>query len=137
MPFQSSIALCLLAFGLLILPANAQTAQATTLEEKERSAWKTLHVWSVTTLSLATAADIASSFKFSSDGQKEANPLLRSATRAYGKRGVAIEAGLLGGSLILQHYLVRKHPRLRVPFTIGNYALTGFQAFSVAHNVKY
>jgi hypothetical protein len=135
MRFQSVIPIALLAFGI------SSTGRAQSLEaspgSKWGSKWNDPYRWSVAAVSVATAADMASSFKFSSDGQKEANPFLKSPNGLYGAKGAAIEAGMVGGSLILQHYLVRKHPRLRVPLMVGNYALAGFQAFNVAHNVRY
>ena len=99
--------------------------------------WRKTYQWSVAALGAATAADMASSFKFSHDGQREANTFLQSSNGAYGAKGAALEAGLVGASLLVQHYLVKRHPGLRVPFAISNYAFAGFQVFNVRHNLNY
>ena len=97
---------------------------------------KTYH-WSVVALSAATAADMASSFKFSHDGQREANSFLASGNGGYGAKGAAIEAGVVGASLLVQHYLVKRHPGLQLPLAIANYAFAGFQVFNVRRNLNY
>ena len=107
-------------------------------ERSERAMkWRKTYQWSVAALGAATAADMASSFKFSRDGQREANSFLQSRNGGYGARGAALEAGIVGASLLVQHYLVKRHGGLRVPFAISNYAFAGFQAFNVRHNVNY
>jgi hypothetical protein len=125
----------LLILALTLAPAAH--AQSASTPEPLLNNWKDPYRWSIAAVSLATAADVASSLKFSADGQREANPLLRNSNGAYSAKSVAIEAGALGGTLVLQHYLIRKHPGLRMPFLISNYALAGFQVFNVARNVKY
>ena len=99
--------------------------------------WRKTYQWSVVAMGAATAADMASSFKFSRDGQREANSLLASGNGGYGTKGAAIEAGLVGASLVMQHYLVKRHPGLRVPLAVANYAVAGFQVFNVRHNLNY
>lgn len=99
--------------------------------------WRKTYRWSVVALGAATAADMASSFKFSHDGQREANSFLASGNGGYGTKGAAIEAGMVGASLLVQHYLVKRHPGLRVPLAITNYAVAGFQVFNVRHNLNY
>ena len=103
----------------------------------KRLKWHKTYQWSVAGLGAATAADMASSFKFSHDGQREANSFLQSGNGGYGAKGAAMEAGIVGASLLMQHYLVKRHPGLRVPFAISNFALAGFQAFNVRHNLNY
>ena len=103
---------------------------------QESPKWRRTYNLSVMTLGAATAADMASSFKFSHDGQREANSFL-SSNGAYGAKGAAIEAGVVGASLLLQHYLIKRHPGLRVPFAISNFAISGVQAFNIRHNVNY
>jgi hypothetical protein len=92
---------------------------------------------SVVALGAATAADMASSLKFTADGQHEANGLLANSSGGYGSKGALIEAGFVGGSLLLQHFLIKGHPGLRLPFTISNFVISGFQAWNVHHNVSY
>ena len=99
--------------------------------------WRKTYRWSVVALGAATAADMASSFKFSHDGQKEANSFLQSGNGGYGAKGAALEAGVVGASLLVQHYLVKRHPGLHVPLAIANYAFAGFQIFNVRHNLNY
>jgi hypothetical protein len=93
--------------------------------------------WSVAAIGAATAADIASSLKFTSDGQREANGFLSNRNGGYGAKGAVLEAGIVGASLLVQHYVVKNHPGLRVPFAISNFALAGFQVWNVHHNVSY
>lgn len=99
--------------------------------------WKRTYAWSNMALSAGVAADIASSLKFSTDGQKEANALLRGSSGGFGSKGAVIEAGAIGASLLLQHYVIRRHPELRLPLAIVNFGLAGFQAWNVKHNVSY
>ena len=99
--------------------------------------WRRTYNLSVIALGAATAADMASSFKFSHDGQRERNAFLASSNGAYGIKGAAIEAGVVGASLLAQHYFVKRHPGLRIPFAISNYAIAGFQVFNVRHNTNY
>lgn len=105
--------------------------------DDDAAKWRRAYNWSVATLGAATAADVASSFKFSRDGQREANSLLASGGGRYGAKGAAIEAGVVGASLLMQRYLVKHHPGLRLPLAISNFAFAGFQAFNVRHNVNY
>lgn len=99
--------------------------------------WGKTYRWSTVVLGAATAADMASSFKFSHDGQREANSFLQSGNGGYGMKGAALEAGVVGASLLVQHYLVKRHPRLRLPLAVANYAFAGFQILNVRHNLNY
>ncbi len=96
-----------------------------------------VYTLSVVMLGAATAADMASSWKFSRDGYRESNGLLANGNGGYGTKGAAIEAGVIGASLLVQHYLVKRHPSLRLPLAISNFAVAGFQGFNVRHNVNY
>ena len=136
------------SFLILTLGTAAVTAQNlesisigslanSTVATNQSVKWRKTYQWSVAALSAATAADMASSFKFSRDGQREANAFLRSGNGGFGTKGAAIEAGAVGASLLLQHYLVKRHPGLRVPLAISNYAFAGFQIFNVRHNLNY
>lgn len=89
--------------------------------------WARAYAWSTSAVSGATAADMASSFRFTHDGQREANGFLAGSGGGYGMKGAMIQSGLTGGSLILQRLLIRKHPGLRIPFQIMN----------VRHNLDY
>lgn len=115
--------------------AAATTNTSTSVERSDR--WRKTYQWSVVAMGAATAADMASSFKFSRDGQREANSFLASGNGGYGTKGAAIEAGMVGASLLMQHYLVKRHPGLRVPLAVANYAVAGFQVFNVRHNLSY
>ena len=138
MNFGLKLTLIALALATVTFGENVGSTAVSEPEGTHRlNTWKDPYRWSVASVSLVTAADLASSLKFSSDGQREANPLLRSANGGYSGKGAAIEAGVVGGSLLLQHFLVAKHPKLKVPFLIGNYALAGFQVFNIKHNLSY
>jgi hypothetical protein len=115
----------------------ANTPQPVVREIPENTKWKKAYRLSVFALGAATAADMASSFKFSHDGQREGNAFLASSNGAYGMKGAMLEAGAVGASLLVQHFLVKKYPNLRVPLAISNFAIAGFQAFNVRHNVNY
>jgi hypothetical protein len=93
--------------------------------------------WSIVALGAATASDIASSLKFSSDGQRESNGFLSNRNGGYGAKGALLEAGVVGASLLVQHYVIKRHPSLQAPFAISNFAFSGFQAWNVHHNVSY
>ena len=116
---------------------EAAASQTSVREIPKSDKWRRTYNLSVIALGAATAADMASSFKFSHDGQREGNAFLASSNGAYGMKGAAIEAGVIGASLIAQHYFVKRHPGLRIPFAISNYALAGFQVFNVRHNTNY
>lgn len=116
---------------------EATASQPAVREIPKFDKWRRTYNLSVIALGAATAADMASSFKFSRDGQREGNAFLASSNGAYGMKGAAIEAGVIGASLLAQHYFVKRHPRLRIPFAISNYALAGFQVFNVRHNTNY
>ena len=105
--------------------------------EVEDTKWKRTYQLSVVALGAATAADVASSLKFSRDGQHEANGFLANNNGLYGSKGAAIEIGMVGASLLMQHFLVKHHPGLRLPFAISNYGFAAFQAWNVHHNVSY
>ena len=115
--------------------ATVNPAQPAALDRSAK--WRKTYQWSVVALGAATAADMASSFKFSRDGQREANSFLTSGNGGYGTKGAAIEAGMVGASLLMQHYLVKRHPGLRVPLAVANFAVAGFQVFNVRHNLNY
>lgn len=69
----------------------------------------------------ASAADIASSW-----GKWEANPVLGHG--AFQGRQVAIKAGIIGGTLVFETILARKHPRYAKVFrwvNVGAAAGTG------------
>ena len=122
----------------LAVPAALASATPALGKVSERSMkWRQTYQWSVAALGAATAADMASSFKFTRDGQREANSFLASGNGGYGAKGAAIEAGMVGASLLVQHYLIKRHPGLRVPLAIANYGIAGFQVFNVRHNLNY
>ncbi len=105
--------------------------------ESDSPKWGKTYKWSIAALGAATAADMASSFKFSHDGQREANSFLQNGNGGYGMKGAALEAGVVGASLLVQNYLVKRHPSLRLPLSVANYALAGFQVLNVRHNLNY
>jgi len=121
--------------GVSVASLAAQPTPASVKTEDTK--WNRTYQLSVVALGAATAADVASSLKFSSDGQREANGFLRSSNGLYGSKGAAIEIGMVGASLLLQHFVVRHHPGLKLPFAMSNYGFAAFQAWNVHHNVSY
>ena len=117
----------------------ARTDAQSVLTEKSdtRAKWQRAYQWSVAVVGAGTVADMASSFQFSRDGQREANSLLRSGNGGYGSKGAAIECGMVGASLLVQHFLVKRHPGLRAPLAISNFGFAAFQALNVRHNLNY
>lgn len=129
--------------ALLILAASAaMSMRGESLEQisvrdlgrKESKFERRLYTASLVAISAGTAADMASSFKFTSAGQKEANGFLASGG-GYGSKGALIEAGAVGASLLLQHFMLKNHPHLRLAFTVSNFAFASFQAYNVHHNL--
>lgn len=124
-------------------PASVSGAVATTsapsIQDRAEPSklFRRTYQLSVVALGAATAADMASSLKFTADGQHEANGFLSNGNGGYGGKGALIEAGFVGGSLLLQHFLIKGHPGLRMPFMLSNFAISGFQAWNVHHNVSY
>lgn len=72
---------------------------------------------SIAALLCGNAADTASSW-----GQVERNPLLG---QTFNGRGAAIKWGLIGASVGLQLWYVKKHPKAERVFVIENFALAG------------
>ena len=55
----------------------------------------------------------------------EANPVLANPDAGFGTRSVALKAGLLGASLLIEHWALRHNPRLCGPLAWMNLAIAG------------
>ena len=109
----------LLGFGMASQPANAET--------KKRSLWKT----SVAVLAAATIADATSSWN-----RPEANPFLRGQAGRFGARGVAIKGVLIGSTVLLQHYMLKRNPNAEKATSLTNFAVAGVLGSVAVYNYK-
>ncbi len=76
---------------------------------------------SIGALAGANAADIQAS-----RGGYEANPLLRGPNGRFASgRAIAVKSGIIGGVVLVQWLLSRRHPERRKAFAVTNYALAG------------
>ena len=80
-------------------------------------------VWKISAVALtsASALDLASSWGKCC----ESNPLLASADRRFGTRGLAIKSGALGGTLLMQYLVARRSPRLAKVLSFVNFGAAG------------
>jgi len=103
----------LLLLFLFLLPARAEE-------------WKKTWEVSVGALVAANVADAATSW-----GLRESNPLLGS---RFDGKSVAIKGGLVGGSLVLQALLIKRHPRIAKKLAIINFGVSAGLAGVAWHN---
>jgi hypothetical protein len=79
----------------------------------------------------AQVADTASSW-----GRYEGNQLLRSAGGRFGARGVVIKAGISGGVLLAEWFVLRRHPRAARSLAFVNFASAGVVAGAAFYNSR-
>lgn len=84
---------------------------------------------SIATMAAANAADAVSSH-----GRLELNPVLANQGVYSDARGAAVKAGLMLGTVYLERWLIRKHPKAARPLTILNFALAGGTGYVAARN---
>jgi hypothetical protein len=96
------------------------------------SAQSGMRFWKISAAALvsASALDIASSWGKCCEG----NSLLASPDRRFGARGLTIKSGALGGQLLLQYLVARKHPKLARVLGFVNIAGAGAITAVAIHN---
>ncbi|HEU0120887.1 MAG TPA: hypothetical protein VFQ91_10210 [Bryobacteraceae bacterium] len=99
-------------------------------EARPKSRWRTmLYRVSVVALTASTAADVGTSW-----GGRESNPALRGADGRFGARGAALKFGLLGGALVTEYWLHRKHPNSDTAVMIFNASMAAVSTRAAVHN---
>jgi len=111
----------------LLFMASLFLSAASAAERPTR--WRA--VWHVSEALLAGAngADIASSW-----GKSEANPLVRTGPR-FNSGSLAIKLGVAAGTLLAQHYIVRRSPNLTPFFASADLAAAAALSVTAAHNM--
>lgn len=92
----------LVLFALLALPAYGQLPAT--------------YKWSATALTAGTTLDCVSSY-----GAYEANPLWRSANGRFETKGVALRFAFVGSTLLVQRFVLRRHPSTAKLLTVVNF----------------
>ena len=87
-----------------------------------------LYRWSLIAAASAQTADIASSW-----GGIEANPRLGRG-REFGWQATSIKLAVVGGGLLIQRYVLRRHPRATRIAAIVNFSMAGATAGVAARN---
>jgi len=77
-----------------------------------------LYRWSAAALVAGNAADVASTA-----GRQEGNPALGRGT--FGVSQVVVKAAIVSGSLITQHFILKRHPENAKAVAIANFAMGG------------
>ena len=112
----ATLTLAVLSIGSI---ASAQSAkEMLPTRTHTESKWKKVWKWSAAALVAGSAMDVASSY-----GYQEANPLLQGSGGHLNARGTGIKFGILAGSLLGQHYLLKNKPELEKPLAITNFAI--------------
>ena len=99
--------------------------------DKKSPSSQSARLWGV---SIGTLAAATSFDAFSSMGKSESNPLLRSGDGTFGVKGIALKAGLAGGSVAPQIALRRRHDLRRI-FEVANFVQTGMFTAIGIHNM--
>lgn len=81
----------------------------------------------------ATTLDADSSWKATSRGYREANPLFASHGQ-YRAKGLTLEFGITGGVLLVDYFHTRHHPERRKRMAISELTATGVKLGIAAHN---
>lgn len=115
---------------------DAGTLAKETTRAREVSSSRWTRAWRISEgiLIAGTAGDIASSLHFAKSGQRESNSFL-SPNGKYGARAVGIEAGAVGGLLVVQELLARRSPTAKKVFTFVNFGYGSYQAVNIHHNL--
>ncbi len=90
-----------------------------------------LYRWSVASVLAANAADVATSWSSS-----EANPVVAGGGGQFGATSIAIKSGLVGTSLLIQHFTLRHRPDLYRRMAWMNFITTGVLGGVAAHNAS-
>ena len=97
----------------------------------QESPGKKLWQWSFTSLAVANALDIHSSW-----GKHELNPALANPNGTFGRNGALLKLGFQGGLLGFEYLITRGHPRPKVfrALSILNFGVAAGTAAVAAHN---
>ena len=104
---------------------------STSVLSAQESPGKKLWQWSVTSLAVANALDVHSSW-----GKHELNPALASPNGTFGRNGALLKLGFQGGLLGFEYLITRGHPRPKVlrALSILNFGVAAGTAAVAAHN---
>lgn len=91
--------------------------------------WDRMYPYSVAAMYSGSMLDAASTWH-----QREANPLLRSPDGTFGTRGLVVKLAITTVQVLLERWVMRKHPRTRKAFVIGNFAFGGGYAALAMRN---
>ena len=112
------------------LPASAAETFQFPSTKHDRVEGKAFYRWSQVAVFAGNAADTVSSWN-----QSEGNPLLAKSGGNFGTGSLAIKAGLLGTSLVIQRWALHHNPKLYKSFAWMNVAIAGGLGAAAAHNV--
>jgi hypothetical protein len=98
--------------------------------QERHSHWRTLWHASQALLAGANAADIATSWD-----KSESNPLLRTGAH-FSYASLGIKLGVVGGSLVMQHFVARKAPETIPFFASANLAAAAGLGYATVHNAR-
>ena len=120
---------------ILILSVGTLCAEDTALVASsplpQPSKAKTMWKLSLTTLAVANAMDVHSSW-----GKHELNSNLSSANGTFGKQGALLKLGIQGGLFGVEYLISRGHPTGKMfrALAIVNFGATAATAATAAHN---
>ncbi len=100
-------------------------------DRSEKVQGRRLYYWSIAALTVGNAADAASSWR-----RPEANPVLANPGATFGTQSLLLKSGLLGASLLLEHWALHHNPRLYKPFAWMNFAVGGGLGAVAARNAS-
>jgi len=90
--------------------------------------YKTVHAISVAALVGTAVSDVGSSW-----GHRERNPIMADRNGRCSSRAAIIKAGVVGGILLMDHFVLRRH---RKAAAIINFAAAGVQGAVTIGNLK-
>ncbi len=89
--------------------------------------------WKISAIVLvgALAADAATSW-----GKHEINPLVPTGGGTFGGRSFGLKAGVTGGTLVAQYFLLKKQPHAERAATFANFGLSGLLTSAAVSNAR-
>ena len=111
---------------MLAIPALAQAGP-----EPSPNRDRILYRWSVVAITAGNAADTVTSWN-----HLEGNPLLTGPGAQFGAGSMAIKSGLLGATLLMEHWTLRHNSRLYHALAWTNFAISGGLAGAAVHNSR-
>ncbi|MDX2179394.1 MAG: hypothetical protein SFV18_07370 [Bryobacteraceae bacterium] len=93
-----------------------------------------MRFWKASALVLAgaLAADTASSW-----GRPELNPLVRGGGGRFDARSFGIKAGIAGGGLAIQYFLLKRSPQAERAAAYANFTAAGTLGYAAARNWSF